>query len=74
MCLLHAYSFLLDISKRFHKFCIRWQKKLFENAITWYNLSWSMFSLGVADNENLAKLHRNRGDCFLSLGQLEKVQ
>ncbi|XP_064185289.1 testis-expressed protein 11 isoform X1 [Anguilla rostrata] len=49
------------------------EAKNYSEALEWYNYSLSFYTAGQME-PNLAKLQRNRGSCFLHLGQLEKAR
>ena len=44
-----------------------------KEALDWYNYSLSLYTQSDTGDQNLAKLHRNRANCYLTLGELEKV-
>ncbi|KAK3098145.1 hypothetical protein FSP39_016603 [Pinctada imbricata] len=67
-----------SVKKRFH--IIFWEeaakafeKKCYEESLEWYNYSLSLFSRSESGDKNLAKLHRNRASCYLSLNIIDKA-
>ncbi|XP_065128000.2 testis-expressed protein 11 [Paramisgurnus dabryanus] len=49
------------------------EAKNYSEALQWYNYSLSFYKTGQLD-QNLAKLQRNRSNCFLHLQQFEKAK
>ena len=45
-----------------------------KEALDWYNYSLSLYTQQDIGDLNLAKLHRNRANCYLTLGEVDKVQ
>ena len=44
-----------------------------EDALQWYNYSLGLYANTEMDNDDLAKLHRNRAACLLALGKYDEV-
>lgn len=49
------------------------QKEQYDEALDWYNFSLSLYNQSDTGDVTLAKLHRNRANCYLQLQLLEKV-
>ncbi|KAK7107797.1 testis-expressed protein 11-like [Littorina saxatilis] len=73
-----------DTKKQFHvlfweQAALDFEEKQFSDALDWYNYSLSLFRSagrdgGCVGEGNLAKLHRNRANCYISLQQLSKAK
>ncbi|KAL4233633.1 Testis-expressed protein 11 [Mactra antiquata] len=62
----------ISVKKRFH--VIFWEQAAsayeaedFEEALQWYNYSLSLYTQSDSGDQNLAKLHRNRANCYMSV-------
>ncbi|XP_053398164.1 testis-expressed protein 11-like [Mercenaria mercenaria] len=67
----------LSVKKRFH--VLFWEQAAsafeaedFEEALQWYNYSLSLYTKADIGDLNLAKLHRNRANCFIATHQLDQ--
>ncbi|XP_076076380.1 testis-expressed protein 11-like [Mytilus galloprovincialis] len=67
-----------EVLKRFH--ILLWEQaaeafeeKDFKSALEWYNYSLSLYDTSQIGDKNLAKLHRNRANCYMYLQLNEKA-
>lgn len=67
-----------DVLKRFH--VLLWEKageefenKSYQESLEWYNYSLSLYE-AQPDDKNLAKLHRNRANCYIHLHMNAKAE
>ncbi|VDI65056.1 Hypothetical predicted protein, partial [Mytilus galloprovincialis] len=66
-----------EVLKQFH--ILLWEQaaeafeeKDFKSALEWYNYSLSLYDTSQIGDKNLAKLHRNRANCYMYLQLNEK--
>ncbi|GAB1605341.1 testis-expressed protein 11 [Argonauta hians] len=71
----------LDISTRKQLHYIFWEQaalayeqKNYQEALEWYNYSYSLFSFSEYSDKNLAKVNRNRATCYIYLESFEKAR
>ncbi|KAK3585545.1 hypothetical protein CHS0354_022956 [Potamilus streckersoni] len=69
----------LAIKKRFH--LVLWEQGAaafeeneFHESLDWYNYSLSLYSKSDTWDKNMAKLQRNRANCYLGLNQPQKAK
>lgn len=75
----HVQYMLEYIKKKLIKYSVIilfyfFQTEDYEEALQWYNYSLSLYTQTDTGDTNLAKLHRNRANCFIALKQNDKVR